>query len=349
MTDRTTLSPRRTRVTIRDVAARADVSVTTVSHVLNRVAGTRIADETRDRIEAAAADLGYRPNRLARSLRQQTSKTIGFVSDSIATTPFAGQIILGAQDAAAEAGYVLLLVTSNGDPRLEAQEVRALLDRQVDGILYASMFHRVIDVPPLLTETRAVLLDASASDLTFSSVVPDEVGGARAAVEELLRQGHRRIGFLNHNEPIPAATGRLLGYRQAIEGHGLTFDSDLVVHADTATGGFDAALGLLSRSDRPTALFCFADRMAMGAYQAAQELGLRIPDDVSVVGFDDQQIISAGLRPGLTTMALPHYEMGHWATSTLLDLIKDPGRPRHQVLLPCPLVRRDSVAPPPHR
>jgi len=333
---------------IRDVADRAGFSATTVSHVLNDVPGKRIAESTRQRIREVAEELGYRPNRLAQGLRMQRTHTIGFVSDRIATTPFAGQMILGAQDAAAEAGSLLMLLSSDGDAELEDIEIQALIDRQVDGIVYASMYHRVITAPARLRGGHAVLLDARSESGEFSSVVPDEIGGARGAVEELLSHGHRRIGYVTDVADIPATRGRLVGYRQALEVYGVPFDPALVVETPgEAAGGFDGARFLLQLPDRPTGLFCFTDRIAFGAYQAAAELGLSVPHDVSIVGFDDQELISSSLRPGLTTMALPHYEMGKWAVKTLLGQINtDADRVVHQ-LLPCPLVRRASVGSPP--
>jgi LacI family transcriptional regulator len=337
------------RPTIKDVAEQSGVSITTVSHVLNEVPGKRVRQETRERVLRVADELLYRPNRLARGLRMQRTQMIGFLSDRVSTTPFAGRLILGAQDAAAEAGSLLVLLNSGGDPDLEEREVEALLERQVDGIVYASFYHQVITPPAGLSRGPAVLLDAESPGSGISSVVPDEVGGSRTAVQELLAAGHRRIGFLNNVDDIPATRLRLLGLRQALEVYGVPFDSSLIVDRDAiAAGGLVGAMALLSRQDPPTALFCFNDRMAMGAYQAAAELGLRIPDDVSIVGFDDQELISDSLRPGLTTVALPHYDMGHWAVRNLLEQISSvESLPARHALLPCPLMRRGSVALPP--
>ena len=333
---------------MRDVAAAAGVSVTTVSHVLNEVPGKRIPTQTRDRVRAAAEGLGYRHNHLARGLRLGRSQTLALVSDVVATTPFAGQMILGAQEAAAKVGWVLMLVNTSRDPALEEREIRSLLERQVDGFLYATMFHRIVEVPRLLADTPTVLLDARSVDGSVSSVVPDEVTGGRTAVEELLRHGHRRIGFLTNLDDIPATTGRLEGYRQALAAAGIAFDERLVVaDASDSHGGERAARRLLTGPDRPTGIFCFSDRMAMGAYHVAAELGLRIPQDLSVVGFDNQAFVADGLRPELTTLALPHYEMGAWAAEQLLQEIdvEAPVTPSHQSL-PCPIVRRSSVGPP---
>jgi LacI family transcriptional regulator len=325
------------------------VSVTTVSHVLNDVPGKRISSQTRDRVREAAERLGYRPNTVARGLRLRRSHTLALVSDEIATTPYAGRMILGAQEAASKQGWLLMLVNTSNDPALEEREIQSLLQRQVDGFVYATMYHRVVDVPSLLAGSPTVLLDArSSSDDPISSVVPDEVSGGRAAAEELLSHGHRRVGFLTNVDDIPATHGRLEGYRQALAAAGVDFDQQLVVAETPDTqGGQRAARHLLLNPGRPTALFCFNDRMAMGAYHAAAELGLRIPQDLSVVGFDNQDLIADGVRPGLTTVALPHYEMGVWAVEQLLQEIDlaAPVTPSHQVL-PCPIVRRSSVGPP---
>lgn len=335
------------RVSIRDVAGRAGVSVTTVSHVLNDAPGKRISDETRERVRAAAEALGYQPNGVARSLRLQRSQILALVSDEIATTPHAGQIILGAQEAASRRGWLLMFVNSGGDAATEAAEIRALQQRQVDGFLYATMYHREVDLPAELAGSPTVLLDARSSDRSLPSVAPDEMAGGRIATQTLLDAGHRRIGLVLNVDDIPATRGRLAGYRAALTEAGLAVDDGLVAAAASETGGgLEAARALLDLPDRPTAIFSFNDRMAMGVYHAAAERGLRIPEDLSVVGFDNQELIADGLRPGLTTVALPHYEMGAWAVDALIRRIESPEAEPEQVLLPCPLVVRESVAPP---
>ncbi|MFG6199671.1 LacI family DNA-binding transcriptional regulator, partial [Nonomuraea sp. JJY05] len=334
---------------IKDVAARAGVGVSTVSVVLNNVEGARVSPETRERILAAARDLGYTSNPIARSLRTRRTQTIGFVSDDIATTPFAGRMIQGAQDAAWRAGYLLFLVNTGGEHALERRAVRALLDRRVDGVIYATMYHRDVEIPEMLGDVSTVVLDARPTGGSMPYVVPDERGGAAAAVGELLRAGHRRIGFATESLEVPAASGRLAGYHETLAAAGVPATPELVVaeHGDTA-GGYRAARRLLDLDERPTAIFCYNDRMAMGCYRAAAENSLRIPHDLSVVGYDDQDLIAPELSPALTTVALPHYEMGTWAVRRLLELIQDGLGQREQGhLMPCPLVRRDSVGPPP--
>lgn len=340
----------RPRPLLKDVASRAEVSVTTVSMVLNGKAGTNIPPDTQARVMAAAAELGYRPNAMARSLRRQRSDTIAVISDEIATTPFAGAMIQGAQDAAWAAGIVILLVNTGRDLAMETRAIEIMLDRQVDAIVYATMSHRVVTPPAALRDIRAVLLGARTADASLPSIVPDEVGGARSAVETLVEYGHRRIGWVTTAEPGPATFGRLAGYRSMLEEHGLAFDPSLVSvgTAGDTHSGLDAAGRLLDRLDRPTALFCFNDRMAMGAYRAIRLRGLRVPHDISVVGFDNMEQIAPWLDPPLTTMQLPHYEMGRWAVEHVL---RDPGLEGEgetppQRCMPCPLIERASVAAP---
>jgi LacI family transcriptional regulator len=339
------------RVTIRDVAADAGVSITTVSHVLNRVAGKRVSPETRARVEAAAARLGYAPNVLAQSLRTNRSGTIGLIGDEIATTPFAGKIILGAQDAVKSHDSVLLIATTGYERDVEEREIRELLRRQVDGVLYAAMYHREVVVPDVLRGVPVVVLNAFSADPTVPWVVPDESQGAVDAVDILIRAGHRRIAFINNEDDIPARHLRESGVRRHAAEAGLAAADLVVVTAEAEpAGGYEAGTALLSGDHRPTGVFCFNDRVAMGVYRAARVLGLDVPADVSVVGFDNQEYVAEGLHPGLTTIELPHYEMGRWAVDQLFARIEAPADTPPPVLtakLRGAVVHRDSVASPP--
>lgn len=337
------MTPQKRRVpTMRDVARVAGVSQTTVSFVLNNKPGVAIPDETRARIEEAVEQLGYRPNIAAQTLRTNKTNLIGLVSDMIATTPHAGQIIEGAQDAAWAHGKLLLLVNTGGNKNVEEAAINMLLERQVEGIIYATMYHRLATPPPALRDVPAVLLDCFVSDRSLPSVVPDEVQGGRAAVEHLLSQGHRRIGLINDFDPIPAAAGRLEGYRAALAASGVTFDERLVVsEAADASGGYQGTMELMQHPERPTAIFCFCDRMAMGAYDALRKLGLAISEDVAIMGFDNEEIIAGHLYPPLSTMQLPHYEMGEWAVNYLVEYDAMPaGAAPIQHKIACPLVKR---------
>ena len=329
-----------------DVAAAAGVSVTTVSHVLNDVPGKRISPATRARVHAAAAELGYVLNGVARSLRTRRSHVIAMIGDEIAITPHAYGIIAGAQQAASRLGWLLVHINTGVERGDELAEINALRQRQVDGFLYARMYNREVILPAGLQGLPTVLVDGTCPDPSISSVVPDEFGGARSAVGELVRHGHRRIGFINNVDDIPAARGRLAGYRSVLEEAGIQFRPDYVTRAvSDARGGLAAAGMLLDRDDPPSALFCFNDRVAMGGYHAVRERGLRIPQDVSFVGFDNQENVADGLFPGLSTVALPHYEMGAWGLRTLADMIERPGLSAPtQIALACPLVMRESIA-----
>lgn len=332
-----------TRVGIRDVAAAAGVSVTTVSHALSGRGS--VAPETRRRVEEAADRLGYAPNRIASSLRQRRTRVIGLVSDQIATTPFAGRLVLGAQVAADENDLVLMVVDSLGDPATEARQIDALLAYQVDGFLYAKMFHQVVERPAALAGRPTVFVDAE-TPTPEHCVVPDEVGIGAAATRHLLARGHRRIAVLTIPEPTPAQVGRLEGVRRELAGHGLA-PVDVVFGGSTSVGGRDAAGVALDRPEPPTALVCFNDQMAMGAYQAALDRGLSVPRDLSVVGVDDLRIVAEAVRPPLTTVALPHREMGAWALERLVALL-DGSAPEPAIhRLPCRVVERSSVAAPP--
>ncbi|TKR26633.1 LacI family DNA-binding transcriptional regulator [Cellulomonas hominis] len=336
------------RVTIKQVAAEAGVSITTVSHVLNDVPGVRVNPATRERVHEAVARLGYVPNSLAQSLRTQRSNTIGLIGDEIATTPFAGKLVLGAQEVALARDAVVLVVSTGYQRDVENREIAELLRRQVDGILYASMFHRRVELPAQLASVPTVFVNAECATPGVPWVTPDEVAGGRDAAEVLLAAGHRRLGFINNVDEIPASAGRLEGFRSRAAEAGVPAADVAVVTAETTpAGGYAAARELLTSERRPTAVFCFNDRLAMGAYRAAAELGLRVPEDVSVVGFDNQEYVADGLYPGLTTIELPHFDMGVWATEHLFDQIDGVHEGAASARLRGPVIHRGSVAPPP--
>lgn len=326
-------------VTLREVAEAAGVSTATVSLVVNKKKSARIAEETRQRVKDAIRTLGYRPNAMAKTLVSGTSKFIGLVADGVATTPFAGQIIHGAQDEAWKHGYALLIANTEGNGELEQDAIKMMLEYKVRGILYSTWFHRQTEIPEPLREAEFVLVNCFSDEPGTRAVVPDEVQGGRSATEILLRNGHRRIAFINATIPAPAKDGRLAGYREALEDAGVAFDPGLVMEAyPDQEGGYAATAELLKRD--VTAVYCYNDRMAMGLYDGLRERGLSIPDDMAVVGFDNQEVIAAHLRPPLSTVSLPHYELGAAGVRTLLgiDAATDGAAKIH-----CPPVERASV------
>lgn len=339
----TTPQPRRrrgTRVTLREVAEAAGVSTATVSHVLNETSGARIGPGTRQRVRDAADSLGYRPNAAAKNLVTGTTRFIGLVADAIATTPFAGQIIHGAQDAAWRQGYTLLVANTAGNAEAERDAIAMMLDHQVHGILYSTWYHRAVEPPASLRETNTVLVNCYAPGTDLTAVVPDEVQGGREATQVLLDAGHRQIAFINTTTPSPAHDGRLRGYTEALRDAGVEFDPALVFEArPEQEGGYDVLPRVLESA--ATAVFCHNDRVAMGLYDAVRDRRLVVPTDLSVVGFDNQEIIAAHLRPPLSTIALPHGELGAAGVRLLLGLEDMPAGGRLEVT--CPAVLRESV------
>ena len=328
-------------VTMRDVAREAGVSVSAVSLVVNNKKGARIGADARARIQDTIARLGYRPNAMAKDLVKGQSRFIGLVADAIASTPFAGQIIHGAQDEAWRHGYVLLVANTEGNEDAEHEAIAMLLEHKVRGVLYSTWYHREVDVPEGLNERECVLVNCFAAD-DLPAVVPDEVAGGRDATRMLIEQGHRRIGFINTTTPSPAHEGRLQGYRDALGAAGLEFDPALVIDAQPdQEGGYAALPQLLAQG--VTGIFCHNDRVAMGVYDGLRDCGLRVPDDMAVVGFDNQEVIAAHLRPPLSTVALPHYELGVAGVRVLLGL-DEPTEGR--VLVACPPVERSSIGQP---
>ena len=341
-----------TRVTLADVARSAGVSQSAASFVLSgRRKEMRISADVEARVLRAARETGYRPNIVSRSLRTGTSHTIGFISDTVATTPFAGHLIWGALDAASERGHLLFIGETEGDAGLEQELIEAMHDRGVDGIVLASMYTRKIKVPKTLAEKPAILLNAvPANRSRIQSVVPDEVEAGRTVARVLLDAGHRdQIGLIGAAPPnrVPkdslASVQRLQGITEALHAAGAEIAGAIPCPDWQPEVGYDATARLLKKT-RPTGLICFNDRLALGAYQALADAGLDVPGDVSVVSFDDD-LMAMWVRPRLTTVALPHYELGRVAINLLLD--QDPQqRPSGQPtihLIPMPLRERESV------
>lgn len=315
----------------------------------------RISDDAEQRVLQAARELQYRPNMVSASLRTGTTHTIGFISDTIATSPFAGDLIKGSLEAARDRGFLLFIGETEGDSGLEGTLLQAMHDRQVDGVILASMYTRAITVPKALQGPAAVLLNAvSARPSAIPSVVPDEPEAGRAAARVLIDAGHRDgihlIGAGPGIRNVPrgglAARERLTGIRAVLAEAGATIASAELCHEWQPEYGFAATRAVLRRA-RPRALICFNDRLALGAYEALHAEGLEVPHDVSVVSFDDDPLAS-WVRPRLTSLALPHYELGRKAIDVLFGEI-DRGAPGakgrlHRVAMP--LKARESVAPP---
>lgn len=321
----------------------AGVSRTTASYVLAGRQDMRISAEAAARVREATAALGYRPNLTARSLRTSVTGTIGLLSDTIATDSFAGQFVSGATRAARQQGRLVVVGETEGDPAVEELLVREMLDREVDGVVYATMYTRQVRLPELLAATPVVLLNCLTEQPGFVSVVPDEFGAGRAAAQSLLDAGHRRgIHVVGEVPPhLYAADRRVAGVLAALRDAG-TEPAGLLSCPWWPGPAYTAVAGLLASGVVPSALLCLTDRVAFGSYQALQEAGLRVPADVSVVSFDGSDLAS-WLRPALTTVALPHYAMGVAAVEQLAAPDAGAGQVRR---VPMPLLERQSVGPP---
>lgn len=335
------------RATMVDVAQRAGVSQATVSLVLNGVANTRVAEATRARVVQAAELLGYRKGP-KHHVPEDRTRVIGLIIDEVTTTPFAAQFLEGARDEAALQDVVIATFCTRSDPAIEAIALDMLLRNNVIGVLYTSLITRQVMVPERLRDVPTVLVNCYEKKRRFPAVVPGDVAGGYAATDALLRAGHRRIAHLKGEDWIDAARERERGYRQALTTWDVPINPDLIlVGGWTVDGGRALTLRLLDMPEPPTAIFCFNDRMAMGAYDAIRSRGLTVPGDISIVGFDDEDLASY-LMPPLSTVLLPHDEMARWAVGELLDHSDDAPSSRRlqKIKIECPLVERGSIAPP---
>ena len=232
--------------TMADVARATGLSPTTISFVINNTPAANIPNQTRERVWQVVHELGYRPNAAARTLRTQRSHTIGVITDEVATSPYAGEIIRGAQEAAWDQQRLLLIVSSGDNEHVRIAAIETFLERHVEGIVYAAWFHRQVDPPKAIFEVPAVLIDCFTTDGTLPSVVPDEFSGGRNATEILLVHGHRRIGLINMPARVPAAAIRQAGYRAALEAARVPYEVDLVYEANgNAHGGYAATMALM--------------------------------------------------------------------------------------------------------
>lgn len=309
----------------------------------------RISAQIEAKVLEAVAETGYRPNVVSRSLRTGSSHTIGFVSDTVATTPFAGHLIWGALDAARERDRLLLIAETEGDAELETQMIETMRDRQVEGIVLASMYTRRTNVPAALLDGPGVLLNiVPTRACAVPVVIPDEAEAGRTAARHLLEAGYREGIYLvgvGVNPPktprgAVAASERLLGIIEELAAAGVTPAGGAYVKDWQPKGGYEATKELLRRRHQPKALICFNDRLSMGAFQALEDAALMVARDVSVISFDDEPVAS-WLRPALTSIALPHYELGRQAIELLLAPGSEAPGGVHRV--PMPLRLRESV------
>lgn len=330
--------------TMKDVAQAAGVSVTTVSHVINE---TRyVSAELRERVLKAMEELNYHPNTLARSLRQGISHTIGLIVPDN-SNPFFADVARVVESRGFEAGYSTILCNSDGQLEKELTYVNVLLAKQVDGVIFIGASSQSEHIA-LLTEERVpiVIADRQMPGAEADVVLVDNYRGGYLATEYLISLGHCRIGCITGPSDTAPSADRVRGYRSALTAAGLPIDEDLIIRGDFRyASGASGARELLDLKEPPTAIFACNDVMAMAAMAAIREKGLAIPDDISIIGFDDIPQASF-TSPPLTTVAQPIQDIGRIAADLLIERISgSTSRPSQMIILDVKLVVRGSCAP----
>lgn len=339
--------PRRRRPTQADVARLAAVSQPLVSYVLSGDPGAPVAPETRARVEAAIAQLGYVPSHAARSLRSSRALAIGAIIPDI-TNPFYPAFARGIQNVAEREGFDLIAYNSDGLLERERKFMQSALAGRVDGVIltpFQISMDELADIAEMNIPVVALTSRTPAAHRApVDTVHVDSVGAARSAVEHLIARGHSRIGMIAGEAGTPPREDRVLGYFQALEVHGMRADQMLVRGADfNEEGGYRAAHELLRLSPRPTAIFAANDLMAMGAMAALHEHNFRVPQDIAIAGFDDIPAARL-LAPPLTTVAQHPDRLGVRTAELLLERLRGEGPPTsREILMPAELVVRESA------
>jgi LacI family transcriptional regulator len=333
--------------TLRDVAQRAGVHPATASRALNPQTRGLVNEETASRVIKVAEELGYRPNPIARSLKTARSGTVGLVIPDL-TNPLFPPIVRGIEDVLGPGGYSAWIVNTDNDPERERSQIDSLRSRHVEGLIVATarLEHTLLDelheqgVPMVLINRRLQRNDVP-------SVTPDDAAGASMAVEHLVSLGHTRIAHIAGPQDTSTGLVRARGYRDALHDHGLDDDPGLVATCSywTEAEGARALRELLDSGASFSAVLAGNDLLALGCYDVLEERGLACPGDLSVMGFNDMPFIDK-LRPPLTSVRVPHYQVGAEAARMLIETLQDPGRHPRSVLLPLTMRTRQSTAPP---
>lgn len=322
---------------IRRVAELAGVSVATVSRTLKNP--DVVAPATRERVQAAVAAANYRPNGMAVQFRSRRTGNLVVLVPLIANSFFA-RVIAGIQQAAQAAGYRVLLCDTAGDERREREYAELVYARQADGVIQLRAFDPFAgqgDIPPVVNACEVL------AEHTWPKVRLDNRAAARCLTEHLLALGHRRIALIKGPEDSPLTLERLAGYQEALTQAGIALDPGLLHEGDfTLAAGAAAAKALLALPERPTALFCCSDEMAIGALQVLRRSGLRVPEDISLAGFDDIAF-AAYTEPPLTTIAQPAEAFGQRAVAMLLEVLNGGTPAAREVVLPFELKVRGST------
>ena len=330
-------------VTLKQLAARARVHPSTISRVANNDPSLRIAPATRTRIETLLRETDYRPNGVARGLKLRQTFVLAVVIPDV-TNPFFAALFRGVEDGASSRGYNVLLCNTDGSPDRQRSHLLSLHARRVDGIVLASSYLKDPTVRWLRHQAIPyVLVNRFSDEAQDPFVGSDDLVGGRLATQHLLQLRHRRIGHLAGKATVSTGVLRRRGYLAALAENGLEVDSELIAESGyTEEGGARAAEQLLSMRNRPTAIFAVTDMTAVGAWGAARRMGLRIPEDVAIVGYNDIPLASR-LVPGLTTVHVPIHEFGSAAARLLLEQIETGDAIRRRVIFNPELIVRGST------
>jgi len=306
--------------TLTEIAKVAGVSVATVSRVLNNV-DHPINEKTRQRILKLAEELNYQPNLVARSLRIDSTNTVGIIIESM-MSPFIPPIVSGIQDTLKPAGYLSFILNTNDDPNIEIESLNMLNNRQIDGILFVATWDRSPKMVEQMTTKPHIFIHRHFDSYADNCVAVDERWGARLAVSHLANLGHQRIAFINGDADWDASIYRLKGYQEELKSRGIPYDPELVTNQGwESEHGRSGIETLFNRGVSFSAVFASNDLLAMGAIHALQDRGLLVPQDIAVIGYDDRAF-SSFVRPAISTVTLPAYEMGEEAASLLLRMMK---------------------------
>jgi DNA-binding LacI/PurR family transcriptional regulator len=328
---------------IKDIARLANVSSSTVSRALQN--SPLISRDTAERIQHIAKQSGYRVSAIARGLVTQRTKSIGVVVTTIAD-PFVSEVVDGIEDSCNDHGYSVFLANSNANPDRETKVVHSFSERRVEGIVVTSSRVGALYLP-LLSEMRIpiVLVNNQHPGEFVNSILIENVKASAEITNHLIQLGHKRIAYLGDRYGYQSDTERFAGYRQALERAGLMFVPELVVHGDGKCEGAAAAINIMmDLPNPPTAIVCYNDMTAFGAIRQLNTLNVHVPDDVSVVGFDDL-FIATYMQPPLTTLKQPRRLMGRLAMESLLRLISG-GCAESPTKVPAELIIRASTASP---
>ncbi len=331
-------------VTMRDVAEHAKVSVATVSRVINK--SGFVSPELEARVRAAMASLNYQPSALARGLRRQETQTVGLLVPQL-DHPFFSGLAYAIEKACFEADYRTFVCSAEENPAKEDAYIAMLMRQRVDGVILVPTGHTTAGVQALVQRgVPVVLVDRDLAGLDISRVLSDNYQGAYDGIRYLLELGHRRIGVVGGPGYSHPMKQRIRGLTQALADANRAPDPALTIvdEGQQFELGYSAARKMLQRTPRPTAIFALTDVMAVGVLHATAELGLAVPDDLSVMGFDDIPLAAYSI-PGLTTVAQPIYQMGAAAVDVLLRHIRDADAETERIVLETRLVIRKSTAP----